>query len=64
MPNPVVIYKLIDLALDALAIGLERSVIIDGVRAQEAAGKTPDEIADYLKNLRDEALAKAESAVR
>jgi hypothetical protein len=61
--NPV-IFKVVDIALNLVAVGLERAAVIDAVRAQEEAGKTPDEIADFLKSMRDEALAKAEQATR
>ena len=52
------VWKLVDLALNAVAVGLERQAVIDRLKVLEEAGKTPDELADALKAMRDEALAK------
>jgi hypothetical protein len=54
----VVIWKLVDMALNAVAVGLERQAVIERVKVLETEGKSPDEIADAIKAMRDEALAK------
>jgi len=56
--NEVVLWRLVDMALNAVAVGLERQAVIERVKALETEGKSPDEIADAIRAMRDEALAK------
>ena len=56
--NEAVLWKLADLAITAFQAGLERQVVVDRIKELEAQGKTPDELADALRSMRDEAIAK------
>ena len=54
--NELVLWKLAELVLNAVEIGLERSAVIDKVKVLEGEGKSPAEIADAIRQMRDEAL--------
>lgn len=54
--NEVIVWKLVDMAFDALQVGLERQVIVGKLKELEEKGATPDELADAIKQMRDEAL--------
>jgi hypothetical protein len=56
------LFKLLDMAFNAVSVGLERQVVLDKVRELELAGRSADEIAESLKRMRDEAIAKAANA--
>lgn len=58
MSKSLVLWKLVDLAINAAQIGLERSAIVDGIKKAEAEGKTPDEIFEMIKKMRKEAIDK------
>ena len=61
--NEIVVAKLLDLAFDALAVGLERDAIVSQVKEMEAKGATPKEVAEALKGMRDKAIADAQAAI-
>jgi hypothetical protein len=61
--NEAVLFKLVDLALNAVAIGLERDLIVSKVKEMEANGSTPQQVADALKDMRDQAILKAQDAI-
>jgi len=54
----IVLWKLVDMALTAFQVGLERQAVVDKVKTMEAEGKTPEQMAEALKAMRDEALKK------
>ena len=56
--------KLLDIGFTAAQIGMERQAVIDAAQARIAAGDSPDEVASYLVNMRNEARKKAEDAVK
>lgn len=56
--------KLLDLGLTALSIGIERQAILDRVAGLQKEGATPEQIAESLRAMRDEAIAKLEASVR
>lgn len=58
-----VILKLIDVALTAAAVGLEREAILDRVRGLQAAGATPEDITQALVTMRDDAIAEAQRKI-
>ena len=60
----VAILKLLDIGLTALSVGIERQAILDTVSAKQAEGATPEQIAQELVKMRDEAIAKAEAATK
>lgn len=62
--SEAVLLKLLDFGLTAAAIGLERQAVMDKANAMIAAGKTPDEVAEALVQMRDEAIAKAKESLR
>jgi fatty acid-binding protein DegV len=61
--NEAVLFKLVDLALNAVAIGLERDLIVSKVKEMEANGSTPQQVADALKDMRDQAILRAQDAI-
>lgn len=61
--NEAVLFKLVDLALNAVAIGLERDAIVSRVKEMESQGASPDQIANALKDMRDQAILKAQDAI-
>lgn len=54
--NELVMWKLADMILNAVAVGLERQSILDKVKEMEVQGKTPDQIAEGIKQMRDDAI--------
>lgn len=58
-----IIYKLLDLAFNALSVGLEREEIVARVKSMEDGGATPEEIISVLQKMRDEAIAAAQSSI-
>ena len=62
--NELVILKLLDIGFTAAQIGLERQAVLDAATARVAAGDTPEQVAAFLVKMRDEAIAKADSATR
>ncbi len=59
----VAILKLLDLGLMALSVGLERHAILDRVSGLQAQGATPEQIAEALVQMRNEAIAKAQASI-
>lgn len=57
------IYKLVDLAFNALAVGLERDLILTKVKEMESSGATPEQVAEALRGMRDQAIQKAQEAI-
>jgi hypothetical protein len=58
--SEAMIMKLIDVGLTAAAIGLERESILGRVTELQAQGATPEEIADALVRMRDDAINAAQ----
>lgn len=56
--NELVMWKLADMLLNAVQVGLERQAVLDKVKAMEVEGKSADQITDAIKGMRDEALKK------
>jgi hypothetical protein len=56
------LFKLLDMAFNAVSVGGERVVLLDLGRAPPPPGRSADEIAESLKRMRDEAIAKAANA--
>ncbi len=61
--SEIIIAKLIDLAFNALSVGLERDAIISKVKAMEDAGAKPDEIAAALVKMRDDAITATQAEI-
>jgi hypothetical protein len=62
--SEAVILKLLDFGLTAAAIGLERQAVMDAAQARIAAGDSPEQVADFLVGMRNEAISKAEESLR
>ena len=61
--NEAALFKLVDLALNLVAIGLERDAILSKVKEMEASGASPSQVAEALKDMRDQAILKAQDAI-
>jgi hypothetical protein len=61
--SEIVLMKLLDFGLTALSVGLERQAVLDAAKARLDAGDTPEQVADFLVGLRNEAIAKAQAAI-
>jgi hypothetical protein len=57
------VLKLLDLGLTALSVGVEREAILAKVTELQAQGATPEQIADALVKMRDDAIAAAEKTI-
>ena len=55
--------KLLDFGLTALSVGLERQAVLDAAKARIALGDTPEQVADFLVGMRNDAIAKAQKAI-
>lgn len=55
--------RLLDMGLLALSVGLERQAILDKVKTMQSQGSTPEQIADALVGMRNEAIAKAQAVI-
>lgn len=62
--SEIVLLKLLDIGFTLAQVGLERQAVIDAANARIAVGDSPEQIAEYLVTLRDEAQKKAEDAVK
>ena len=60
----LMLLKLIDIGFTAAQVGLERQAVIDAANTRIAAGDTPEQVAAFIVKMRDEAIAKAEEAVK
>ena len=60
----LMILKLLDIGFTVAQVGLERQAVLDAANARLQAGDTPEQVAAFLVKMRDEALAKAEEAVK
>jgi len=61
--NEAALFKLLDLGLTALSVGVEREAILAKVTELQAQGATPEQIADALVAMRDAAIAQAEKSI-
>ena len=61
--NEAVILRLLDIGLTAASFGIERQAVLDAATARVAAGDSPEQVADFLVNMRDDAIAKAQEAI-
>ena len=59
--SEVLVMKLIDAALTAASVGLEREAILGKVTELQAKGATPDEIADALVGMRNDSINAAQA---
>ncbi len=62
--NDAQLVKILDFGLTALSVGLERQAILDRVAAMQREGASPEKIVEALRQMRDEAIAKAEASSR
>lgn len=61
--SEVALFRLADAILNAVAIGLEADMLRTKVKEMEADGKNADQIADAIKDMRDQAILKAQDAI-
>lgn len=61
--NEAIIFKLVDTALNLVAIGLERDAIVSKVKEMEESGASPEQVSQALKEMRDLAILKAQDAI-
>jgi hypothetical protein len=61
--SEALLLKLIDAALTAASVGLEREAVLARVTEMQAKGATPEEIAAGLVRMRDEAIAAAQARI-
>lgn len=61
--NEAVLFRLLDLALNAVAFGLEADAIRTKLKEMQANGATADQVADALVSMRDQAIADAQKVV-
>jgi anthranilate phosphoribosyltransferase len=61
--NEIALLKLLDIALTAAAVGLEREAILAKVTELQAKGATPEELVEAIRQMRDEAIAKAQGEI-
>ena len=61
--SEALLLKLIDAALTAASVGLEREAILGKVTELQAKGSTPEEIAAGIVKMRDEAIASAQARI-
>lgn len=61
--NEALLFKLVDMALNVVAVGLERDMIVSTIKDMEANGATADQVVEAIRAMRDEAIAKAQAAV-
>jgi len=59
----IALLKLLDFGLTALSVGLERQAVLDAAKARLAAGDSPEQVADFLVGMRNDAIAKAQAAI-
>ena len=64
MSNPVVkelgevvLWKIVDSAIDLALVGMEKDLIVDQIRTKQAAGESPEQIRNWLIAERDAAIA-------
>jgi hypothetical protein len=55
--------RLADAAITAALAGMERTIVVDHVRAMEDKGATPDQITDSLQSMAKESADKARAAI-
>jgi hypothetical protein len=55
--------ELVLAALNLLAVGLEKGVIVGKVKEMEDAGMSKADITTELRKMRDDAIAKAQDAI-
>ena len=61
--SEAILLKLIDAALTAASVGLEREAILGKVTEMQAKGATPEEIAAGIVKMRDEAITAAQARI-
>jgi hypothetical protein len=60
--NEARVARVVDEAFRLFLTGMERDAVLEEVRQREAAGKTPDQIADDLAQMRRDSSAAARAA--
>ena len=55
--------ELVMAALNLLAVGLEKGVIVGKVKEMEDAGMSKADITQALRKMRDDAIARAQDAI-
>jgi len=60
--NPV-IWKIAEMALNLIAIGIERKAVLSKIKAMEEAGATGEEIKAALSDIADAAIAGAQARI-
>ena len=61
--SEIALLNLLDFGLPALSVGLERQAVLDAAKARIALGDTPEQVADFLVGMRNDAIAKAQKAI-
>lgn len=61
--NEAALFRLVDLALNIFSLTLERDAIVSKVKEMEDSGASPQQVADALKDMRDQAILKAQDAI-
>ena len=57
-------WKIAEAVLNLAAIGWERDAILAKIKAAQANGMGPGELVKYLRQMRMDALARAEAAIQ
>lgn len=58
-----VIWKIADITLNLIAIGIERKAVLGKIKAMEEAGATPTDIVKALGDIADAAIAGAQAKI-
>ena len=61
--SEAMLFKLLDLALNAVDLGMRADAIRTKMKEMQANGATADQVAEALVKMRDEAIADAQKAV-
>lgn len=61
--SEALMFKLVDMALNVVFVGLERDLIVSTIKDMEAAGASPDDVVDAIRAMRDKAIADAQAVI-
>ena len=62
-PAATVIWKIADIVLNLIAIGISRKAILGKIKTMEEAGATPADIVKALSDIADAAIAGAQAKI-
>ncbi len=57
------VYRLLEIGFALWDIGMAREDVVRAVKAKQDSGATPEQVVDFLRDLRNEAAAAARKAV-